>query len=127
MASGNMAIIVVMLVIRIGRIRDSPAVIRRNLLYVSVINSKGEILEQKSLNVINDVDYHEKLDVREKDRTQSRKTWTKIKGIKDLKEGYVSQAVHEVVKMAINNNAIIAMENLNSGFKRSRTKFEKQI
>ena len=99
----------------------------RNLLYVSVINSKGEILEQKSLNVINDVDYHEKLDVREKDRTQSRKTWTKIKGIKDLKEGYVSQAVHEVVKMAINNNAIIAMENLNSGFKRSRTKFEKQV
>lgn len=99
----------------------------RNLLYVSVINSKGEILEQKSLNVINNVDYHEKLDTREKDRTNSRKTWTKIKGIKNLKEGYVSQAVHEVVKMAIGYNAIVAMENLNSGFKQSRKKFEKQI
>ena len=99
----------------------------RNLLYVSVINSKGEILEQKSLNVINNVDYHEKLDTREKDRTNSRKTWTKIKGIKNLKEGYVSQAVHEIVEMAIGYNAIVAMENLNSGFKQSRTKFEKQI
>lgn len=62
----------------------------RNLLYVSVINSAGEILEQKSLNVINGVDYHEKLDAREKDRTNSRKTWKKIKGIKNLKEGYIS-------------------------------------
>lgn len=99
----------------------------RNLLYVSVINSKGEILEQKSLNIINGIDYHAKLDAREKERTESRRTWTTIKGIKNIKEGYVSQAVHAIVELAIKHDAIIAMENLNYGFKQSRIKFEKQI
>lgn len=99
----------------------------KNLIYAIVIDSKGNIIEQKSLNIINNVDYHDKLDKREKDRNNARKSWRKINSIKNLKEGYVSQAVHEVVKLAIQHNALIFMENLNTGFKRTRLKFEKQI
>lgn len=99
----------------------------RNLIYYSLIDSSGKIVEQNSLNIIDDVNYWEKLDVRENDRQDSRKNWTSIKNIKNLKEGYVSQAVNKVCRLAIQNNALIALENLNYGFKRGRFKIEKQV
>lgn len=99
----------------------------RNLLYYSVINQEGDILEQGSLNVINGVDYQEKLTKREQERLAQRKSWKSIDKIKDLKKGYLSLAVHEIVELMLKYNAIIVMEDLNSGFKRSRTKFEKQV
>lgn len=99
----------------------------RNLLYIAVINQDGEILEQKSLNVINGVDYQQKLDQREKERDLARKSWKTIENIKDLKKGYLSAAIHEISKLIIKYNAIIILENLNVGFKRGRFKFEKQI
>lgn len=99
----------------------------RNLLYYSVINQNGDILEQGSLNVINGVDYQEKLTKREQERYEQRKSWKSIDKIKDLKKGYLSLAVHEIVELMLKYNAVVVMEDLNSGFKRSRTKFEKQV
>ena len=99
----------------------------RNLLYISVINSKGEIIEQKSLNKIVDTDYHKLLDSKEKDRDDARKNWGVIENIKELKEGYLSQVVHEICKLVLKYDAIIAMEDLNFGFKRGRFNVEKQV
>lgn len=99
----------------------------RNLLYISLINQKGEILEQRSLNVINGFDYHAKLEQREKERDEAQKSWLSIGNITDLKEGYLSAAIHEITTMMIENNAIIVLEDLNGGFKRGRFKFEKQV
>lgn len=99
----------------------------RNLLYYSVIDQQGVIHEQGSLNIINGIDYHEKLDLREKERTAERKSWKSIKRIKDLKNGYLSAVIHEITELVLKHNAIIVMEDLNVGFKRTRTKFEKQI
>lgn len=112
----------------------------RNLIYICLIGSDGKIKAQKSLNEIIDSyqtrdgetkvkakDYHELLDAREKENDKNRKSWKTIEGIKELKEGYISRVVHEVCKMAIENNAIIVMEDLNGGFKNSRKKVEKQV
>lgn len=100
----------------------------RNLLYVTLINQKGEILDQKSLNVINGFDYHAKLDQREKERDDARKSWQTVGNITDLKEGYLSAAIHEITTMMIENNAIIVLEDLNrKGFMPKRFKFEKQV
>lgn len=99
----------------------------RNLLYVTVIDKEGKILEQKSLNIIGGYDYQDKLDKKEKNRQEARKSWKTIGNIKNLKEGYISQAVHEIVKLVIEYQAIIIMENLNVGFKRGRMKVEKQV
>ncbi|MCQ2551285.1 MAG: type V CRISPR-associated protein Cas12a/Cpf1 [Clostridia bacterium] len=99
----------------------------RNLIYVCVLDKNGNIVEQKSLNIIGNTDYHAILDKRESDNKDSRKSWTTIQGIKDIKEGYVSQAVHEVCKLVEKYNAIIVMEDLNIGFKNSRIKVEKQV
>lgn len=107
----------------------------RNLLYVTVINSKGKIVEQYSLNeIVNEyngmkykTDYHSLLDKKEKERDEARKNWKTIEGIKELKEGYISQAVHKICQLVVKYDAVIAMEDLNTGFKRSRTKVEKQV
>lgn len=104
----------------------------RNLLYICVINDKGEIVEQKSLNsIISDnghkVDYHNLLNTREKERDAARKSWGTVQSIKELKEGYLSQVIHEITKLVVKYDALIAMENLNFGFKNGRFKVEKQV
>lgn len=108
----------------------------RHLLYVTVVNPKGEILEQRSFNVmgrethdgnIAEVDYHAKLDQSEKARDAARKSWTEIGRIKDLKAGYLSIVVHEIATMMLKYNAVITLEDLNFGFKRGRFAIEKQV
>ena len=115
-------------------LRDNPDVKiigldrgERNLIYLTLIDQQGQILQQKSLNLINNIDYQAKLDQREQERQEARKSWNAIGKIKDLKAGYLSGAVYEIVRMMVENNAIIVMEDLNTGFKRGRMKIEKQI
>ncbi len=107
----------------------------RNLLYVSVINTKGEIIKQINLNeIVNEyagksytTDYHSLLSKRETERDQARKNWKTIGNIKELKEGYLSQVVHKIVALMVEYNAIVVLEDLNSGFKNSRKKVEKSV
>ena len=107
----------------------------RNLLYISVIDMKGNIKEQYSLNeIVNEyngqtfkTDYHALLQKREDERDKQRKSWGTIENIKELKEGYMSQVVHKLVQLMLKYNAVIVLEDLNKGMKNSRKKVEKQI
>ena len=111
----------------------------RNLLYYSVINQDGDILEQGSWNIIKneyekegekitkEIDYHAKLDIKEKERAGARENWETIENIKELKAGYLSQVVHQLSELIVKHNAIVVLEDLNFGFKRGRFKVEKQI
>ena len=107
----------------------------RHLLYLTVIDSRGNIKEQFSLNeIVNEyngntyrTDYHELLDTREGERTEARRNWQTIQNIRELKEGYLSQVIHKISELAIKYNAVIVLEDLNFGFMRSRQKVEKQV
>ena len=107
----------------------------RHLIYLSLINQKGQIELQKTLNLVeqkrNDktvlVNYQEKLVQKEGDRDKARKNWQTIGNIKELKEGYLSNVVHEIAKLMVENNAIVVMEDLNFGFKRGRFAVERQV
>lgn len=124
----------------------------KHLVYFSLINKDGKIIKQGSLNlpftdkdgnlrtiqrevidengnkqIKNCKDYNEVLDTIAWNRDYARKNWQKIGNIKEMKEGYISQVVHEIVKLALENNALIVMEDLNTGFKRGRQKIEKSI
>ena len=104
----------------------------RNLIYISVTDSNGKIVEQMSLNeIISDnghrVDYQKLLDTKEKERDKARKNWTSVENIKELKEGYISQVVHKICELVVKYDAVIAMEDLNFGFKRGRFPVEKQV
>lgn len=119
---------------------DNPYVIgidrgERNLLYVCVIDGKGNIVEQKTLNeIVNHynggeirTDYHDLLDRREAESKKARQDWSSIQNIKELKEGYISQVIHYLCTLVTRYDAVIAMEDLSSGFKNSRKKVEKQV
>ena len=101
----------------------------RNLLYVTLMKQDGTIIRQKSLNVIADdqhkikVDYHQLLKEKEDKIKKQKEDWDEIDKISNLKEGYLSQAVHEIAKMAVENKAIIVMEKLSEGFKSTRQKY----
>lgn len=99
----------------------------RNLIYISVINNKGNIIEQKSFNLVNSYDYKNKLKNMEKTRDNARKNWQEIGKIKDVKSGYLSGVISKIARMVIDYNAIIVMEDLNKGFKRGRFKVERQV
>lgn len=112
----------------------------RHLLYLSVINQRGQIVHQETLNVIRqhkdddmekevvaETDYHDLLDRKEKERNDARVNWKSIEGIKDIKAGYMSQVVHRVVSLMMRYKAFVVLEDLNFGFKRGRQKVEKQV
>jgi len=99
----------------------------KHLVYYSLIDSSGKILQQGSFNEINGQNYAEKLEKVAGQRDEARKNWKKIGTIKELKEWYISQIVHEITELAIKNNAFIILEDLNTGFKRGRQKIEKSI
>ena len=67
------------------------------------------------------------LSKKEEERRDARKNWKTIHGIKELKEGFLSQAVDRICKLAIRYQAIIVMENLNSGFKNVRSGVESSV
>lgn len=107
----------------------------RHLLYVTVIDSKGNIKEQFSLNQIKNeykgntytTDYHGLLNERETKRQKERQSWNTIESIKELKQGYLSQAVHKIVTLMVKYHAIVVLEDLNMGFKRGRQKVESSV
>ena len=105
----------------------------RNLLYLSLIDLKGNIVMQKSLNILKDdhnakeTDYKGLLTEREGENKEARRNWKKIANIKDLKRGYLSQVVHIISKMMVEYNAIVVLEDLNPGFIRGRQKIEHNV
>ena len=112
----------------------------RHLAYWNVINQEGKMLDQGSFNQFThkyknkegqsvelETNYHTLLEKREKERDESRKSWSEIENIKDLKSGYLSQVVHKISQLMIKYKAIVFFEDLNKGFKRGRMKFEKQV
>ena len=107
----------------------------RHLLYLTVIDSHGQILEQHTLNdVVNNyqgkdyhTDYHDLLETRERQRHEARSSWKAIENIKDLKEGYLAQVVHQIAQLMVKYHAIVVLEDLNGGFMRGRQKVERSV
>lgn len=103
----------------------------RHLLYLSLIDPQGKLIKQRSLNeIVNEykkTNYKDLLVERGDERDKARKNWNTIESIKELKEGYLSQVVHEITQLMVKYNAIVVLEDLNRGFKRERQKIEHQV
>lgn len=99
----------------------------RNLLYACVIDGKKNIVEQFSLNEIGGQDYCKLLTKREEDRQKERQDWKSVSGIKDLKQGYLSLVVNRICQLIEKYDAVVAMEDLNFGFKTVRSGIERSV
>ena len=107
----------------------------RHLLYLVVIDMEGNIKEQFSLNeIVNEyngntyrTNYHDLLDACADKRLKASQSWQTIENIKELKEGYLSQAIHKITQLMVKYHAVVVLEDLNKGFMRGRQKVEKQV
>jgi hypothetical protein len=109
----------------------------KHLAYVAVVDKNGKLLEEPiSLNTIiaklpngrtKATPYFDLLDGREKERLENRQNWDAVRQIKDLKSGYIGHCVKQIVDLMIKHNAVVALENLNVGFKQGRSAIEKSV
>lgn len=107
----------------------------RNLLYMVMLDEQGKLVDQKSFNTVEydgvsangkpfhiKQDYHSLLNIRATELRKQQKHWQEMDNIADLKNGYLSVVVHEIVSAMIDNHAIVVMEDLSQGFFGTRQK-----
>jgi CRISPR-associated protein Cpf1 len=104
----------------------------KHLIYYSLVNARGEIIKQDHLDVINKKDYLQAINKAAKDRKEKQENWQQKGNISNLKDGYISLAVHEIVEKMKDQDGnfkptFMVLEDLNTGFKRGRQKFEQQV
>ena len=104
----------------------------KHLVYYSLINSKGEILGQGHFDTIRSKDYLEVINEAVRVRRERQENWQQRGNISNLKDGYVSLVVHEIMEKLKDENGnyrptFIVLEKLNKGFKNSRKKFEQEV
>ncbi|MDD5504298.1 MAG: type V CRISPR-associated protein Cas12a/Cpf1 [Candidatus Omnitrophica bacterium] len=104
----------------------------KHLVYYSLIDSNGKILDQNHFDLINKNNYLKAINESANKRKESRQNWQEIRNIKSLKDGYISLVVHEIIEKMKDREGnfeptFIVLEDLTPGFKRGRQKFEQQV
>lgn len=93
----------------------------KHLLYYVLQDKSGNRIGEGSLNVVNGIDYYEKLrylDVKKKNNKKN--LWIYDTKCADVKDAYIADAVSEIVKIALENNARIMVEDI---YDKSREKW----
>lgn len=106
----------------------------KHLIYKCILNKDEKIIKCEHHDVINGTNYVKKLEEKADERLKSRQNWQTIGNIRNLKDGYISHAVHYLVNDAIkddndeiNPHSYIVLEDLSTEMKRGRQKIEKQV
>ena len=100
----------------------------KDLIYYNLYDSNGKLLDSKSLNVVGGIDYAEKLKVLSDDRRNSKSTKLEYdKRVKSFKEAYLSEAITEIVRIAIENRAVIVIEQIDETYKNRMSKIDNQV
>lgn len=108
----------------------------KNLIYYTVIDMKGNVVEHNSLNIIKNKmkdgsviedDYNANLEIRARENVGKKLSWDSEYTIKDLKEGYMSQVVSVISKLMIKYNAAVVLEDLSGNFKDKQKAIEKTV
>ena len=120
----------------------------KHLVYSCTIDKNGKIIKGKchhhdiisvirkdkdGKNVEHKTDYVQKLEAVAGERIIAKKNWQQQSRIKDLKSGYISHVIHNLVEETIKDSGTIAphayivLEDLSTEMKRGRQKIEKQV
>ena len=90
----------------------------RNIVYVCVMDRSGRMLLQRSLNMMNGVDYRKLISRVECELKESQRKWATKSKVADIKEGYYSNVVSEICKLVLEHNSIVVLEDLNDNVKK---------
>ena len=102
----------------------NKVVIVRNMsdaIFVVVMDPNGKILETKNLNVIDGVDFYERLkEMEEKNRSDKSTKWEYEGTIQGFRDWYFVKAISEIARLVVEYKAVIIMERLSD---RARDKY----
>lgn len=99
-----------------------------DLLYYALYDENRNIIKKESLNVIGGVDYCSLLrQLTMENRSEKADNWNLPKRVTKIKESYVNFAISEIMKVAIENNAIIVIEKINDQFKDRMALVDNQV
>ncbi len=98
-----------------------------DMVYVMAIDDKQNILEERSLNVIDGIDYAALLHDAYKEKLSDKKSWVYDTDSADLKAAYVDTAITEVLKLARKYNAVIVVESISDQVKDKYSFLDNQV
>ena len=83
----------------------------QDIVYMVAMTANGQLLEKRSLNVIDGIDYYKRLmDLEQQNREKKSDAWEYGGKIKNVRDGYFDKAISEIVKTVLKYDAIIIME-----------------
>lgn len=93
----------------------------RHLLYYMVNENDGRVLEEGSLNIIHTkwkdgeikTDYKDILQRQEAETVKEREKWNYSRDIRNIRSGYISSVINQIVQLQQKYNAVIMVEDLN--------------
>lgn len=100
------------------------------LYYVLYDTDHKTVLEEGSLNVVtpDGINYAERLDQLSKDRQRSKSAaWDYDKSIDNVKSIYTENAIRRILKIAVDNAAVLCIEKISDNFKDKMSKIDNQL
>ena len=98
-----------------------------DLVYVMATDKDYNVLEERSLNVIDGIDYHELLEDACNTKADNKKAWIYNTSAAGLKEAYIDFAITEILKLAKKYNAVIVVENIGKSTKDKWNYLDNQV
>lgn len=100
----------------------------KDLIYYTLFDKDHTIMEQASLNKIGDVDFYEKLSALSRERNEGKAdTWNYSVTVKNYKEWYLNAAIGKIIDIAVRNEAVIVIEDINDSFKDKMSCIDNQV
>ncbi len=112
---------------------ESPAVMaltrsEQDLIYYTITDANGKLIESRSLNVINGKDYWSELkEISEIRKAEKSKSWKYDRTFKDIRNAYISLAITEIVNKVIEHGAVIVVERIQEELKNSRDALDNTV
>ncbi len=99
----------------------------KDMVYAMVLDNNLNIIKEVSLNTIDGVDYYALLHDTYLDKKEDKKIWIYDTENADLKSAYVDLAITEILKLAREYNAVIAVESISDTVKNKYTFLDNQV
>ncbi|WP_161487346.1 type V CRISPR-associated protein Cas12a/Cpf1 [Butyrivibrio hungatei] len=99
----------------------------KDMVYALVLDSSLKIIKELSLNVIDGVDYYALLHDTYLEKKENKKLWIYDTENTELKSAYIDLAISEILKLAREYNAVIAVESISDAVKNKYSFIDNQV
>lgn len=99
----------------------------KDLVYIMALDNKLNILEERSLNVIDGINYYSLLRDTYIEKKENKKIWIYDTENANIKNAYIDLAITKILKLAKKYNAIIVVESISDNVKNKYSYLDNQV